>query len=121
MYVSECCPSPVYDWWIEHLRLSRSDSHLLLDGEELNDSLINACQYLLSKQFPKVVGLQDTAHGYRLGFTSRLSVQNGVQILHTGMSFNVNPQNLIIVIIIIILLLLLIIIIIIVIVFMIHR
>ena len=83
--VHDSAPSPVNDWWIKRLRLSRRDCDILWDGKELTDSLINACQHLLSKQYPNVVGFEDTALGYCLQFTLRSSAQNGIQILHTGM------------------------------------
>ncbi len=50
----------------------------------LNDALINASQELLSKQFPKIVGFEDTNLGYNCGFTMQESLL-GVQILHIGM------------------------------------
>ena len=82
--VSEIALSPVYDWWIKHLKLYRNDCDVLLDGSELNASIISACQQLPSKQYPKIVGFEDRVLGHRLWFTTRVAAQNGVQILHTG-------------------------------------
>ena len=51
---------PVYDWWIKHLKLYRNDCDVLLDGTEQNASIISACQQLLLKKYPKIVGFEDT-------------------------------------------------------------
>lgn len=86
IYVSENAPSPKHEWWIKSLHLYKSDRNQLLDGKKLNDALINACQKLLSQQFPKVVGFEDTIRGLSLKkFTLKEFAQHGVQILHIGM------------------------------------
>ena len=57
-------------------------SQLLINGSELNDSIIVAGQLLPAKQFPHVNGFQDTILINGLKF---LPVEkDGVQILDTG-------------------------------------
>ncbi len=60
---------------------NRSDRNQLLDGKKLNDALINACQKLLSQQFPKVAGFEDTIRDLSSKFTLKEFALRGVQIL----------------------------------------
>ena len=69
-------------YWVKELLLSESHYQLLIDGSELNDSIIVAGQSLLAKQFPHVNGFQDTILINGLKFL-RIE-KDGVQILHTG-------------------------------------
>ena len=56
-------------WWIKELHLAISDRNALLSGGELTDS-INASQWLLAHQYPRVKGFQDTFHSQLLSFSS---------------------------------------------------
>ena len=47
------------DWWIAGLKLSSDDLERLLTGMELTDTLINAAQSILQRQFPGCSGFQD--------------------------------------------------------------
>ena len=87
IYVSENAPSPKHEWWIKSLNLYETDRRKLLDGKKLNDALINACQRVLSQQFPNVVGFEDTNLGVSLKFSLKENAQLGVQILHIGMKY----------------------------------
>lgn len=69
-------------YWVKELLLYESHYQLLIDGSELNDSIIVAGQSLLAKQFPHINGFQDTILINGLKF---LPVpKDSVQILHTG-------------------------------------
>ena len=70
------------NYWVKELLLHENHNQLLMDGSELNDSIIVAGQSLLAKQFPHINGFQDTILINGLKF---LPVpKDGVQILHTG-------------------------------------
>lgn len=87
IYVSEHATSPNRDWWIKSLKLYQSDRRILLDGEMLNDALINACQKLLSNQFPEILGFENTICGLTsTNFSLKEFAHHGIQILHIGMS-----------------------------------
>ena len=58
--------------------LKNSDRKILLQGDELNDLHINACQVLLTKQFPSLMGLKSTLVKHHIGAWTN----NIVQILH---------------------------------------
>ena len=69
-------------YWVKELLLFESHYQLLINGSELNDSIVVAGQSLLAMQFPHVNGFQDTILINGLKF---LPVEkDGVQILHTG-------------------------------------
>ena len=68
--------------WLSDVNLLEYDKNILLDPVGwINDSIINAAQKLLRRQFPSLNGLQDVALGYVMSF----EVQMGefVQILHS--------------------------------------
>ena len=53
----------VEEWvLIGKISLKNSDRKILLQGDELNDLHINACQVLLAKQFPSLMRLSETPH-----------------------------------------------------------
>ena len=54
-------PEPA--WWVEALSLYENDRKVLLSEQELTDNIVNASQCLLSIQFPRIAGLQDTVLG----------------------------------------------------------
>ena len=82
--ISETDEDPQINWWIEYLSLHDQDELILQSGEELTDNIINAAQMLLSKQFPKVAGFQDTIFAHNLNFRAVSRNVPSVQILHTG-------------------------------------
>ena len=51
------------DWWIAGLKLSSDDLERLLTGMDLTDTLINAAQSILQRQFSGCSGFQDVALG----------------------------------------------------------
>ena len=68
--------------WLSDFGLLESDRNTLLDPVGwITDSIINAAQKLLKRQFSSLNGLQDVALGYVMSF----AVQMGefVQILHS--------------------------------------
>ena len=75
---------PQISWWIEELSLYESDELILQSGGELTGNIINAAQTLLSKQFPKFAGFQDTIFAHNLNFHAVSRNIPSVQILHTG-------------------------------------
>lgn len=81
--VPEDYPEPA--WWIESLSLYENDRKVLLSEQELTGNIINASQCLLSTQFPRIAGLQDTVLGRNLNFKPVGHDMSSVQILHTGM------------------------------------
>ena len=69
--------------WLADLNLHQSDKEVLLSPTPwLTDSIINAAQQLLRKQYPHLPGLQDVS----LGLTMSFNVQRGefLQILQTS-------------------------------------
>ena len=71
--------------WIANLKLTEQDKKTLLDPVGwLNDSIINAAQRLLKKQFPAVGSLQDVALGLVMNFSIQPSNCDFVQILHSN-------------------------------------
>ena len=70
------------DWWIAGLKLSSDDLERLLTGMELTDTIINAAQSILQRQFPGCSGFQDVTLGPLLSFCPVSG--SAVQILHTG-------------------------------------
>ena len=81
VFVSDTDPDPIYEWWIKELQLVDVDRDALCSGSELTENIVNAAQDILSKQFSKVGGLQETACAHYLNFRSD---EHSVQILHTG-------------------------------------
>lgn len=75
---------PQVRWWREELWLHKHDEIILLSGEELTDNIINAAQALLNKQFPQIVGFQDTIFAHNLNYCAISREIPSVQILHTG-------------------------------------
>lgn len=73
-------------WWLEDLRLAVTDKEHLRTGTDLTDSIMNAAQIILQKQFPQWCGFQDTTLGELLSFRPVPLKKSGiaVQILHTG-------------------------------------
>ena len=74
VFVSDADPDPIYEWWIKELQLVEVDRDALCSGSELTENIVNAAQDILSKQFSKVGGLQDTACAHYLNFRSVFSV-----------------------------------------------
>ena len=72
------------DWWIKNLKLKESDRVLLLNGSDLNDTLINAAHSLLSSQFSEIEGFQNTILVYNLKFQPVSNTTLSIQILHAG-------------------------------------
>ena len=73
------------DWWIKNLKLKESDRVLLLNGSDLNDTLINAAHSLLSSQFSEIeAGFQNTILVYNLKFQPVPNTTLSIQILHAG-------------------------------------
>ena len=73
------------DWWIKNLKkLKESDCVLLLNGSDLNDTLINAAHSLLSSQFSEIEGFQNTILVYNLKFQPVSNTTLSIQILHAG-------------------------------------
>ena len=71
--------------WLETLKLSSTDLIRLDSGDYLTDSLMNATQTLLKKQFPHCRSLQDVTLGAPLKFVPVVQGDGpAVQILHTG-------------------------------------
>ena len=70
----------VESMWVQ--KLSKADEHILLSGEWLNDTIVNASQRLIATSFPLCNGLQDTNLGQTLAFDIQRSPF--VQVLHTG-------------------------------------
>lgn len=67
--------------WIPDLGLLDCDRSTLLSPVGwINDSLVNASQELLKKQFPDLCGLQDTAMGYIMNY--KIAAGEFIQILH---------------------------------------
>ena len=81
--ISDNDPDPVLNWWIKSLYLYESDKRIIDEGKELSDSIVNAAQSLLSKQFPQFAGFQNTVLGENLKFKSVARVKS-VQILNSG-------------------------------------
>ena len=77
-----------YTRWIEWLHLYEPDRIALLNGKELSDTVINAAQFLLSRQFSKISGFQNTLLANSLQFSSIPSIVPSVQILYTGMLYS---------------------------------
>ena len=65
-----------------NFKISDADINLIINRKELTDHIIGAAQTVLHKQFPNVLGLENTTIGPVFNF----SVYRGkfVQILHTG-------------------------------------
>lgn len=70
-------------WWIKSLCLRMADKNRLESDAEVSDSVINAAQTLMCRQFPHIKGFQNTLLGYRLKFEVAKRIPS-VQILHTG-------------------------------------
>ncbi len=69
--------------WIADLKLFESDKKLLLDPVGwLNDSIVNAAQEVLKKQFPALGSLQDVALGVCMNF--KIQAGDFIQILHSN-------------------------------------
>lgn len=66
--------------WVSNLTVD--DKVALLNGQWLNDRIINAGQQLIQTTYPHVDGLQDVNFGLTLSY----SIKKGefVQVLHTG-------------------------------------
>ena len=90
VYISDSDADPDLKWWIEGLSLYEEDKEILLSGQELTDSIINAAQSLLSLQFIHIGGLQDTIFGHRLNYKAVDPCVSSVQILHTGKFLHVH-------------------------------
>ena len=72
------------DYWIRQYSLFQSDREIITNGKQLNSSIINACQLLLSKQYTQIEGFEDTTNSITSNFTLKGNVFNGIQILHVG-------------------------------------
>ena len=80
--------SPVKDddWWIEELILRESDRLMLLNGSDLNDSIINAAQRLLKSQFSEIEGFQNTILAHNLKFKPTSSRTLSITIMYCLMA-----------------------------------
>ena len=58
----------VKKYWISELLLFPEDLKCIQDNDWLTDSVIDAAQFLLKKQFPNVCGLQSVVLGQNLAF-----------------------------------------------------
>ena len=72
------------DWWIRELKLNASAKHRLQNGDDLDDTLMNAAQSLLQKQCIDFGGFQNTLLGQKLQFGAVDPKRKAVQLLHTG-------------------------------------
>ena len=72
------------DYWIGQYSLYQSDREIITNGKQLNSSIINTCQLLLSKQYTQIEGFEDTTNSIISNFTPKGNVFNGIQILHVG-------------------------------------
>ena len=70
----------IVEEWVRigKISLKNSDRKVLLEGDKLSDLHINACQVLLAKQFPSLMGLKSTLVKHHNGEWTN----NIVQILH---------------------------------------
>ena len=70
-------------WWLESLQLKQADRDILDSNNWLNDRHIEAVHFLLKKQFPNLLGLQNPiiAQG---GTFDIIRGSNMLQILHCG-------------------------------------
>jgi Ulp1 family protease len=66
--------------WV--LNLKRTDEKVLLNGEWLTDTLINAGQMLIKSFYKKTSGFQDVTLGPTLAF--KTEVDEFIQVLHNG-------------------------------------
>ena len=64
------------------MNFSKEEECTILGKQMLTDESINIAQRLLSKQFPKVCGFQDTVIGKLQGFDVIPTEKNYIQILH---------------------------------------
>ena len=73
-------------WWQKSLNLKFSDHNCIVQGFMLQDSIINAAQGILKKQFPFKGGFQSTLNGQRRRklFDTLPFDSHSIQILHTG-------------------------------------
>ena len=69
------------------LDLKMIDHHYLCDELQLTDIIINTVEKIMQRQFPHIIGLQNTQLGQKLCFSSLPSTTHAVLILHTGMLF----------------------------------
>lgn len=69
--------------WVKvgHVHLLSSHKERILNGEELDDMIINFAQKLLKKQFPHIDGLQNTVLQTKSQVNS--SKQNQLQVIHS--------------------------------------
>ena len=72
------------DWWIRELNLNASAKHRLQNGDDLDDTLMNAAQSLLQKQCMDIGGFQNTLLGQKLQFGAVDPKRKAVQLIHTG-------------------------------------
>ena len=85
LIIIQTSPVKDNDWWIKDLKLRESDRHILLNGSDLNDSIINAAQNLLKSQFSEIEGFQNTILAHNLKFKPTSSRTLVIKILHAGM------------------------------------
>ncbi|XP_019861172.1 PREDICTED: uncharacterized protein LOC109589556 [Amphimedon queenslandica] len=73
-------------WWQKSLNLKFSDLNCIVQGFMLQDTIINAAQSILKKQFPFKGGFQSTLNGQRQRklFDTLPFDSHSIQILHTG-------------------------------------
>ena len=71
----------IVEEWVRigKISLKNSDRKVLLEGDELSDLHINACQVLLAKQFPSLMGLKSTLVKHHIGEWT-----NNIVVVHTG-------------------------------------
>ena len=69
--------------WIADLNLHHTDKEILLSPTQwLTDTIINAAQQLLTKQFPQLPGLQDVSLGQTMSFV--VQPEEFLQIVHSS-------------------------------------
>ena len=66
--------------WVHNL--NTEDEKVLLNGEWMNDKLMNDGQMLIKESYPQVCDFQDVSLGQTLGFD--VLTEEFVQVLHTG-------------------------------------
>ena len=71
------------EMWIANLNLHQTDREILLNPTQwLTDTIINAAQQLLQKQFPHLPGLQDVTLGQTMNFI--VHPDEFLQIIHSS-------------------------------------
>ena len=64
--------------------LKVSDREVIIQGQMLNDCIVNAAQSIFQKQFPLIQDFQNTLIGKQGQLFDAVSNLSYIQILHTG-------------------------------------